>query len=70
MPLTGAAKAQYMRDYHRRRSTAKASVVPSCDFCGEDGGADRILISDYHHAVMICEQCIALAAATIARARV
>jgi hypothetical protein len=37
MPLTGAAKAQYMRDYHRRRSTAKASVVPSRDFCGEDG---------------------------------
>ena len=72
MALSGAAKIQYQREYMRRKrnaGTAKPGGVPSCDFCGEDGSSDRILISDYHHAVMICEHCVAAAVDRIAEVR-
>ena len=71
MALSGAAKIQYQRDYMRRRrnGTARPGAVACCDFCGEDQSSDRILISDYDGAVMICETCINLAVARIAEAR-
>jgi formylmethanofuran dehydrogenase subunit E len=65
MPLTGAAKAQYMRDYHRRR-TAKPGTA-KCSFCHEPGNADRLLVGDQD--AIICEECITLAVARIAEAR-
>jgi ClpX C4-type zinc finger len=67
MPLTGQAKSDYMRDYHRRRSTAQPSVVSTCSFCGEPGSPDRLLVGDQD--AIICEECITLAVARIAEAR-
>ena len=66
MPLTGAAKAQYMREYHRRRN-AGTSGVPRCGFCDEPGSHDRLLVGDQD--AIICEECITLAVARVAEAR-
>ena len=64
MPLTGKAKSEYMRAYHRDH---RASVVPTCSFCGETGSAERLLVGDAD--AIICEECITLAVARIAEAR-
>jgi hypothetical protein len=66
MPLTGQAKAEYMRDYHRRRNAAKPSIV-TCNFWAEAGSDDRLLVGDQD--AIICEDCITLAVARIAEAR-
>ncbi len=66
MALTGNAKAEYQREYMRRtRSTRPRSAT--CSFCGEAGGRDRLLVGDAD--AIICEACIALAVARIAKAR-
>jgi len=47
MALSGQAKAEYQREYMRRKRnavTAKPSVVACCDFCGEDGSHERLLV--------------------------
>jgi hypothetical protein len=69
MALTGQAKAEYMRDYHRRKrsgSQARPRVV-TCSFCDEPGSPDRLLVGD--EDCTICEACITLAVARIAEAR-
>ena len=66
MALSGQAKAEYQRTYMRRRRCAEASQ-PRCDFCGEPGSAERLLVGD--RDCVICEDCITLAAARIAEAR-
>jgi ClpX C4-type zinc finger len=69
MALSGTAKAEYQRDYMRRKrngSLAKPSV-PTCSFCGEAGSQDRLLVGDQD--CIICEACITLAVARIAEAR-
>ena len=69
MALAGKAKAEYMRDHMRRKrngSQAKPSVV-TCNFCGEAGSDDRLLVGD--EDCIICEECITLAVARIAEAR-
>jgi len=65
MALTGQAKADYMRQYHRR-AAAKPNV-PTCSFCGEPGSSDRLLVGG--EDCTICEECITLAVARIAEAR-
>jgi hypothetical protein len=68
MPLTGQAKSDYMREYHRRRNAGQAKPsVASCDFCGKAGSPDRLLVGDQD--AIICEDCITLAVARIAEAR-
>jgi hypothetical protein len=73
MPLTGAAKSDYMRDYHRRKRNgsprSKTKTQPTCSFCGEAGSIDRPRIGDYDHTVFICAECVAAAAAKIAEKR-
>jgi formylmethanofuran dehydrogenase subunit E len=69
MALSGAAKAEYQRDYMRRRrnaGTTRPDAV-TCSFCGEHGSADRLLVGDQD--AIICEECITLAVARIAEAR-
>jgi hypothetical protein len=71
MALSGQAKAEYQREYMRRKrnaATAKPSVT-ECSFCNEAGGVDRLLVSDHDGAVFICEACIAMAVDSIAGAR-
>jgi hypothetical protein len=67
MALSGQAKAEYQRTYMRRRRIAEASQ-PRCNFCGETGSHERLLVGDQDNCV-ICEECIALATARIAEAR-
>jgi ClpX C4-type zinc finger len=67
MPLTGQAKSNYMREYHRRRNAGAAKPSPACSFCGEAGSSDRLLVGDQD--CIICEDCITLALARIAEAR-
>ncbi len=69
MALSGAAKAEYQREYMRRKrngSQAKPSL-PTCSFCDEAGSQDRLLVGD--GCAIICEACITLAVARIAEAR-
>jgi hypothetical protein len=66
MALSGQAKAEYQREYMSRRRRAEASQ-PRCNFCGELGGNDRLLVGDQD--CVICEQCITLAVARIADVR-
>ena len=69
MALAGKAKAEYMREYMRRKrngSQTKPSVA-TCSFCGEAGSQDRLLVGDQD--CIICEECITLAGARIAEAR-
>jgi hypothetical protein len=69
MALNGQAKAEYQREYMRRKrngSQAKPSV-PRCSFCDQPGSPDRLLVGD--EAAIICEDCITLAVARIAEAR-
>jgi ClpX C4-type zinc finger len=68
MALSGAAKAEYQRDYMRRKRNA-GQAKPSaatCSFCGEPGSPDRLLVADQD--AIICEDCITLAS-RIAEAR-
>ena len=65
MPLTGAAKAEYMKQYHKRR--AAPTVVPICSFCYEPGDPDRLLVGGAD--AIICESCIRVACMRIAEAR-
>jgi hypothetical protein len=62
MALSGQAKADYLREYMRR----KRSVL-TCSFYGEAGSDDRLLVGD--EDAIICEDCITLAVARIAEAR-
>jgi len=64
MPLTGQAKAIYMREYRRRPKPR----VATCSFCGEAESTDRLLVGDNEDCT-ICEECITLAVARIAEAR-
>jgi hypothetical protein len=64
MPLTGAAKAAYQREYRLRAAKPR---VATCSFCGEAGSHDRLLVGDAD--AIICEECITLAVARIAEAR-
>jgi ribosomal protein L37AE/L43A len=64
--LTGQAKAEYQREYMRRKRNGSAAK-PSCSFCDEPGSAERLLVGDSD--CVICEQCIALATARVAEAR-
>jgi ClpX C4-type zinc finger protein len=69
MALSGTAKAEYQREYMRRKrngSQARPSE-PTCSFCGEAGSGDRLLVGDQD--CIICEDCITLAVARIAEAR-
>jgi hypothetical protein len=66
MALSGTAKADYQREYMRRKRYARASQ-PVCSFCGEHGTAERLLVGDAD--AVICEQCVALAVVRIAEAR-
>jgi len=66
MPLSGQAKAEYMRDYRRRRRNGSAKPA-TCSFCNEVGSSDRLLVGD--RSCAICEECIAKAAARIAEVR-
>jgi hypothetical protein len=69
MALAGQAKAEYMREYHRRRKAGAAKVhAATRSFCDEPGGPDRLLVGDVQDAT-ICEACIGLAVARIAEAR-
>jgi hypothetical protein len=65
MPLTGAAKAAYQREYRLRAAKPR---VATCSFCGEAGNHDRLLVGDQGGCVF-CEACITLAVARIAEAR-
>jgi membrane glycosyltransferase len=68
MALSGTAKAEYQRDYMRRkRNGSQAKPGVSCSFCGEAGSQDRLLVGDQD--CIICEDCITLAVARIAEAR-
>ena len=60
MALTGQAKADYQREYMRRRrnGAAKPSAVV-CSFCDEPGSPDRLLVGDQD--TIICEACVSLA---------
>jgi hypothetical protein len=66
MALSGQAKAEYQRDYMRRRRRTEA-WQPGCSFCGEPGSNERLLVGDQD--CVICEECIALATARIAEVR-
>jgi hypothetical protein len=52
----------------RKRSAGTVKVAAECSFCNE-GGPERLLVSDHHGIVFICEACVAMAAAGIAEAR-
>jgi hypothetical protein len=65
MALSGQAKAEYQREYMRRRRGE--APQPSCSFCGEPGSSERLLVGDQD--CVICEECIALATARIAEVR-
>jgi hypothetical protein len=65
MALSGQAKAEYQREYMRRRRAE--APRPSCSFCGEAGSSERLLVGDQD--CVICEECIALATARIAEVR-
>jgi hypothetical protein len=69
MALAGQAKADYQREYMRRKRTgsAKTAKPPTCSFCGEAGNSERLLVGDAD--CCICESCVALAVARIAEAR-
>jgi ribosomal protein L37AE/L43A len=69
MALVGRAKAEYQREYMRRKRNG-SQTQPSgatCSFCGEAGSHDRLLVGDQDS--IICEDCITLAVARIAEAR-
>ena len=67
MALTGYAKAEYQRDYMRRKRNGSQANVLTCGFCGEAGSDDGLLVGD--EDCIICEECITLAVARIAEAR-
>jgi hypothetical protein len=66
MALSGQAKADYQREFMRRKRNRRAAN-PTCSFCGEAWSSDRLLVGD--EDAIICEQCITLAGAVIAKAR-
>ena len=66
MALSGTAKAEYQREYMRRKRNG-SQAKPTCSFCGEAGSQDRLLVGDQD--CIICEDCITLAVARIAEAR-
>ena len=66
MALAGQAKAEYQRDYMRRKRSRRAAN-PKCSFCGEAWSSDRLLVGD--EDAIICEQCITFAVAVIAKVR-
>ena len=68
MALIGQAKAEYQREYMRRRRSTGAARAPVCSFCGEAGSSERLLVGDAEDCT-ICEACITLAVARIAEAR-
>ena len=67
MALTGQAKADYQREYMRRRRHDWAAN-PMCSFCDEPGSPDRLLVGDNEDCT-ICEACVTLAVAGIAKVR-
>jgi hypothetical protein len=66
MALVGRAKAEYQREYMRRKRNGSLAK-PTCSFCDEPGSSDRLLVGDQD--CTICETCITLAVARIAEAR-
>ena len=66
MALAGRAKADYQREYMRRRRNGPAKPA-TCSFCDEPGSTDRLLVGDAD--TIICEACVTLAVARIAEAR-
>ena len=66
MALAGQAKAEYQRDYMRRKRNRRAAK-PMCSFCGKEWSSDRLLVGD--EDAIICEQCATLAVAVIAKVR-
>jgi ClpX C4-type zinc finger len=69
MALTGQSKADYQREYMRRKrhAVSRRDRVATCSFCGEAGSSDRLLVGDAD--AIICEECITVAVAKIAEAR-
>jgi hypothetical protein len=68
MALAGQAKAEYMRDYMRRKRNGAAKPA-ECSFCYEPRSNDRLLVSDHEGTIFICDVCVSLASAKIAEVR-